>query len=409
MSLIANELFTIYRDSEFEAFYDVDVKSRRKIILAHIVIHLFPVLIALIVTQAYTLGIFGIWLIAFSCLLYAIVIVETIAYLYPKLRTFYKKYVFRIVFPVGVLIGIGGYFAGESLIEHIDEGEMEIGNIVFQFVAGSAGIFFLFILSQFGLSQILYASKSLYTRKAKVEADIQFATEIQQRILQEVSIEEGGVTAYACSNPANELGGDFFELLLRDDQLFASIGDISGHSFGAGLLMTLTKSALQTHLDYNQDPAEVMLALNVLLNKQTDRSMYATMTLLKLNIPDGKATLCNAGHLPVYHYSAENSEIVHRYEKGIGLGISGAARYHNLVFDVKRGDFLILYSDGLIETRDENMRVRDADFFEALVSESVVADSNSPRELAVRILKAVNSNDYSPEMEDDSSLIVIQI
>jgi hypothetical protein len=58
MNLIDNQVFTIYRDSEFEAFYDVDLKNRWKIILAHIVIHFFPVLIAIIVTQTYSLEIF---------------------------------------------------------------------------------------------------------------------------------------------------------------------------------------------------------------------------------------------------------------------------------------------------------------------------------------------------------------
>jgi serine phosphatase RsbU (regulator of sigma subunit) len=411
MNLIDNQVFTIYRDSEFEAFYDVDLKNRWKIILAHIVIHFFPVLIAIIVTQTYSLGIFGIWIIFFSLFLYAIVILETVAYLFPKLREIYKKYFFWILFPSGVLIGIGGYFAGSNLIEYVGEQEMDFGNIALLIGAGSAGVFFLFILSQFGLSQILYASKSLYSRKAKVEADIQFATEIQERILKEVSVSHNGSAAYACSYPANELGGDYFELSIHDDQLFASIGDISGHSFGAGLLMTMTKSALQTHLEYNREPAEVMSSLNTMLNQQTDRSMYATMTLVKLDLTDNKATLCNAGHLPVFHIPAgsDRDKVIYRHKKGLGLGITKTAVYDNLEFEVQEGDLLILYSDGLIETRDQNMQIRDAEFFERLLTKSLETGITSPRELAIEILEKVRESDYSKQMEDDSTLIVIVI
>jgi hypothetical protein len=409
MSLFDNEKFTIYRDVELEAFYEVDLTNRRKIILAHVIIYFFPVLMAILISRVYSLDSFALWLIAFSLMLYVIVIVETISYLYPKSRKIYKKYFLRIIIPIGILIGVGGYYVGMNLTDYTREHDIDFGATFLRIMAGGAGVIALFGFAQFGLSRILLASKELYTRKAKAEADIQFATEIQERILQEVTIENYEVRAYACSNPANELGGDFFELSLRDDQLFASIGDISGHSFGAGLLMTLSKSALQTHLEYNHDPAEVMSALNTTLNRQTNRAMYATMTLLKLNIPKRRVTLCNAGHLPVLHIPTETGEIHHRHEKGLGLGITGAAHYKNLEFDAENGDLLILYSDGLVEIRDENKQMRDAGYFEELVTETIQSGNDSPRELAAELLKKVRDSDHSPEMEDDSSLIVIEV
>ena len=301
------------------------------------------------------------------------------------------------------------FFAGTDLLHYTQEQNTDFNTTFIQILVGGIGVFTLFGISQFGLSQILYASKSLYTKKAKAEADIQFATEIQKRILQEVLIEHQNIRAYASSFPANELGGDFFELSLHDNELFASIGDISGHSFGAGLLMTLTKSALQTHLDYNRDPKKIMGALNNTLNRQTERSMYATMTLLKLNITDRKATLCNAGHLPILHIPKETNEIIHRYEKGLGLGITETAHFKNLEFDLEKGDRLILYSDGLVETRDENLKIRDTAFFEELVYNTLKSESYLPEELSSELLKKVRESDYSSQMEDDCSLIVIEV
>jgi hypothetical protein len=409
MKLFNNDYFTIYRDSDLEAFYDVDLKNRGKLILAHIIIYFFPVLAAIMLTEIYSFDRFATWLIIFSFVLYIIAVAEITAYLFPKSRKLYKKYFLWIVIPIGILTGLGGYFIGTDLVEFASKSERDIGMAGLELIAGGAGVFFLFVISQFGLSQILNASKTLYTSKAKVEADIAFATAVQEKILQEVSIEERSIRAYACSKPANELGGDFFELSLRNDQLFASIGDISGHSFGAGLLMTLLKSALQTHLTYNQDPSSVMSALNTMLNKQTDRAMYATMTLLRLNISTGRVLLCNAGHLPVFHITGKDGKIAHRYEKGIGLGLSGASRYYNQEFEAEKGDLFILYSDGLTETRDENMRVRDSGFFEEIVSEALGAGTDTPELLAKEIMENVRDNDHSAHMEDDSSIIVIKV
>ncbi len=409
MSFFDNEKFTIYRDAELEAFYDVDLKNRRKIILSHVIVYLFPVLTAILLTRIFSSNELAYGLILFSLILYAIAIVETVSYLFPRSRELYKKYFLFIIFPIGMLVGGGGYFVGEDLFTYalgLDDG---FRTTLLPILAGIVGIFALFVISQFGLSQILNASKSLYTRKAEVEADIRFATEVQERILKDVSIDHAGVRAYACSYPASDLGGDFFELSLREDQLFASIGDISGHSFGAGLLMTMTKSALQTHLGYNRDPAEVMAALNTMLNHQSGREMFATMVLLKMDIPERRVTLSNAGHLPVLHIPAGSGEITQRHVKGVGLGIITSARYDNLEFEVRKGDLLIVYSDGLVETRDEHKEVRDFSFFEDLVADSIKNGTKPARELALELMEKVRETDHAREMEDDSSLIVIEM
>jgi len=409
MSIFDNEIFTIYRDADLEAFYDVDLKNRRKIILAHAIIYFFPVLMAILFTRLFSLDDFAVWLIVFALMLYAIVIVETTSYLFPKSREFYKKYFLWIVIPIGILIGMGGYSVGQELFSYVQDDDVDLRTTLRQIIFGGLGVFALFFLSQFGMSQILYASRSLYTRKAEVEADIRFATEIQERILKDVSIDHAVVRAYACSYPANDLGGDFFELSMQDDHLFASIGDISGHSFGAGLLMTLSKSALQTHLGYTHDPAEVLSALNSMLNQQSGREMFATMVLLRLDILKRRVTLSNAGHLPVMHIPAGSGKIIPRHVKGVGLGIIETARYSNLEFDVQPGDLLVLYSDGLVETRDEKMQVREDRFFEDIITGILETGTGSPRELAIELLKKVRESDHSREMEDDSSLIVIEV
>lgn len=411
MSLFDNKVFTIYRDADLEAFYDVDLKNRSKIILAHAIVHFFPVLTAILLTRLFSIDDFASWLILFSLLLYAIAIVETASYLFPTSRVFYKKYFLWIVIPVGMLVGTGGYSVGSELMFHAREHDANFQTTLLQIVFGGLGVFALFILSQFGLSQILFASKSLYTRKAEVEADIRFATVIQERILKDVSIDHATVRAYACSYPANDMGGDFFELSLREDHLFASIGDISGHSFGAGLLMTMTKSALQTHLGYNRDPAEVMTALNTMLNEQSGRDMFATMVLLKINIPKGRATMCNAGHLPIMHIPSGSGKIIPRHVQGVGLGITESVRYSNLEFNFRSGDLLIMYSDGLVETRNEHMQVRETRFFMDLVGDILgnTPETPSPRHLAIELMAKVRESDHSRQMEDDSSLIVIEV
>jgi sigma-B regulation protein RsbU (phosphoserine phosphatase) len=173
--------------------------------------------------------------------------------------------------------------------------------------------------------------------------------------------------------------------------------------------MTMTKSSIQTHLEYNRDPSEITKAINGMFLKQSDRAMYATMTMLKLDTSSRNAEVCNAGHLPVLHYVAATGELETRRNKGLGLGMIDKAEYSNLQFSVDKGDLLFLYSDGLTETRDENSKVRDAEFFEQIIKQKLANSITDPSELTSAILKDTEESDYSDRFEDDATLMVIKV
>jgi hypothetical protein len=406
MSLFNNKYiqFSLYRDTDLEAFYEIDTKYRWSIIFAHMMIHFLPVLIIMF----YFWGFFGndfIWtVLSVSLLFYAAIILETTAYLFPSSRKIFKRYLPWFLIPLAIVSGYSGYLIGIEIINA--ESDISQPGILF---AGISGGFGIFVWTYMGMSLILKASRAIYTKKADIEADVRFATEVQERILQDVSVEYNSTKAYATSMPANELGGDFFELSRNKKTLFASIGDVSGHSFGAGLLMSMTKSALQTHLEYNHNPSEIVKALNARFLKQSDRAMYATFSLLKMNLSTQKAELCNAGHLPILHYKTDENTLEHRHKKGLGLGLVDKAEFENLQFSIQKGDLLFLYSDGLVETRDEHSKIRDTDFFEQIIQKSIKKPYKSLSELSEIIFKEVRETDSSDRFEDDATLIIIEI
>ena len=405
MSFFNNDYvqISLYRDADLEAFYEIDPKYRRSIIFAHMMIHFLPVLVVVLFLRelwdnAYTSYIWGA-----SLLFYAAIILETIAYMYPSSRKLFKRLFPWFFIPVAVLGGYAGYLIGTEAFTS-NSGMTQVGNLS----AGVAVGFGTFVWAYLGMSLILKASRAIYTNKAAIEADVRFATEVQKKILQDVGVELNSSCAYAKSVPANELGGDFFELSQQDTFIFACIGDVSGHSFGAGLLMTMTKSALQTHLDYNHDPAAIASALNKLFLNQSDRSMYSTMSLLKYDTSTRKAVLCNAGHLPVLHYSKERKRFEKQYKKGLGLGMISSANYDNQKFTVQKGDILFLFSDGLIETRDQDGTIRGLDAFQQILVHSIRQDYNSPAELTEIVFDEVRKSDYADKFEDDASLIILE-
>lgn len=420
MPFFDNKYITIYRDNDFEAFFETSASSRRKLIYAHLLIYLLPVVLAYVL--AAHIGAIGLlyWIyIGLAWLMYLIVAIETTAYMYPQSRNWFKK-VFPWLIPIFV---VGGAWLGFQLGRSSFSGDADtalpgsfhyvMANEVLRAGLHYAAIMGAFLMVHSGMSLFLKAARVLYTERAELESDVRFAREVQSRFLQDIALSDArtGFSAFGRSVPASALGGDYFELSETSDGRFvAAVGDISGHSFGAGLLMSVTRSALQTHLIYRQEPAEVLSRLNQMLVQESGRSMFATMVMLLIDPNTRRVKLSNAGHIPVYHYRAGAQKLEKRHIRGVGLGMSARAAYETLTFEAEAGDLLLICSDGLTETRDEAGKIRAFAFFENLL-ETLLRQTGpgaSPQSVSEAVFRQVAETNQAPEPEDDLTLIVIR-
>ena len=411
MSLFSQKPIFFYRDVELEAFYKTDSKTKRNVVLSHVFVYLVPVILGFIYFQPLAGHSIYYVMMGLFLLLYSATVIETISYMNERLRALYKKsFVFTILLvfvPYGGLVGYSSYSISRKYFS--EQGiESYLGMSFSGLMLGFFLTFGCFFMVQFGLSYVLKASRTLFTEKARMETDVLFAKEVQERLLKDVELSVHSSEAYACSVPANELGGDYFELSQSEENIIASVGDISGHSFGAGLLMAMMKSGLQTHLQYGNNPADVLFKLNKQLFLQSDRAMYATMQLLTLNTKSGDVILSSAGHLPLLHYSLGSGNLKRHHPRALGLGMSRAAKYSNYSFRMEKGDVLIMVSDGLVETRDKDNNVREFEDFERFVNEALASESQTPRQIAEALISKIKSVHEGDVLEDDASVIVLR-
>lgn len=422
MSAKENTFFRLHRDEEFEAFYDADPVSRRRIIFANLMLNSLPLMVMLGIFREYIgLNLFTAYLIYGGFILYFSSGIETIAYLYPKLRYWYKKlfpyYLFFLGLagiPLGVFMAMLGYSLGSGsevmelpsfLMGSVFLSEAPPNLLYTEVLGGVAVIVVAIALAHFGQQMILLASRSLYTRRAEIESDVRFAREVQKRLLEEVHLSGDTFGASARSAPANALGGDFFELSIQNSQMIAAVGDISGHSFGAGLLMAMCKSALTTHLNYTDSLPEVMKGLNRQLFSQSDRRMFATLMLFQADLEARTFTMCNAGHPSLVHLKSGKAKLLPG-KRGLALGMMANADWGTETISYQAGDAVVLYSDGLIEIRDEHGEIRDGSFFEALV-EQVFSETEGAGDIAVKLENKIREMEHNREADDDRTVIVI--
>ena len=189
--------------------------------------------------------------------------------------------------------------------------------------------------------------------KERIKAELDIATKIQASNLPTEIIENDNFIVDGYSHPAKEVGGDFFDYyMLDDDNLAIIIGDASGKGVPAALLATITQVMIKQLLKNDLNPSNVLSQLNNQLCENNSESMFITLWLGIYNKTTSKITFSNAGHNPPL--IKEEGEFKYlKIDSGIVLGIMEDFEY--VKEEKSLSDELILYTDGITDaTNSQN-------------------------------------------------------
>jgi sigma-B regulation protein RsbU (phosphoserine phosphatase) len=166
--------------------------------------------------------------------------------------------------------------------------------------------------------------------------------------------DEFEISAYM--DPAREVGGDFYDyFFVDDDHLAVLIADVSGKGMPAALYMMTCKIGLKTVISRGGTPAERLAMFNDLLCEENIADMFVSVWLGIIEISTGKMTAANAGHeYPIFRRRGEEQDMFALYKDkhGLVLGAMEGVRYRNYEVDLKPGDFLFVYTDGVAEANN---------------------------------------------------------
>ncbi|HUB19960.1 MAG TPA: SpoIIE family protein phosphatase [Acidobacteriaceae bacterium] len=203
---------------------------------------------------------------------------------------------------------------------------------------------FLFVLA---IVVVMFFRFTRVSREqARVAAELTAAREIQRRLVPETLPEISGYEIEAAYFPAEEVGGDFYQVIETDGATLVVVGDVSGKGLKAAMTGTLALGALRALAGEGLGPGALLTNLNRQLVEMGSEG-FVTCLCARVTA-EGEVTLANAGHLPPYR-SGEEME----FEPGMPLGVSPeAGKYPEYCFRLKEGDRLTLLSDGVVEARD---------------------------------------------------------
>lgn len=182
-------------------------------------------------------------------------------------------------------------------------------------------------------------------RRTALEQEIQSAREIQQVLIPETLPSLPGYGVTSAYTPAQEVGGDFFQILPNPDgSTLVALGDVSGKGLKAAMNVSMIVGVLRGQAGTTSSPAEIMVALNRCMTGRMQGG-FATGIVFRLDA-DGTVTMANAGHLPPFLNGQE-----YPLEASLPLGLINYMHYTEVAMKLKPGDQLSFYTDGLLEAR----------------------------------------------------------
>ena len=204
--------------------------------------------------------------------------------------------------------------------------------------------------------------------------------------------------------PAKQVGGDLYSYSLRDNKLFFAIGDVSGKSIPAALVMAVTQSRFSSVCNYTDSPAEIMNFINKQTSDKNTRCMFVTMFAGVLDLSNGKLRYCNAGHELPLLVTADGRSAFVDIRKNLPLGVCGDFRYRESSLVLEKNSKIVLYTDGVSEAEDKKHCLFSRDRLQELAG--CLSDKNA-KESANIILQAVKNYADGADQSDDIAVMVL--
>ncbi len=245
--------------------------------------------------------------------------------------------------------------------------------------------------------------------KSRIETELTMASSIQADMLPNVYPafpERPEFDIYASMDPAKEVGGDFYDFfLIDDDHLCLTIADVSGKGVPAALFMMASKIILANNALISKSASATLTAANHAICSNNREDMFVTVWLGILELSTGKLTAANAGHeFPIIRKPDGNFELF-KDKHGFVIGGTDGIQYKEYEIQLEPGSKLFVYTDGIPEANNGHKELFGTDRLVAALNKD---PSLAPKALTEQVKRSVDEFVKDAEQFDDLTMLCLE-
>ena len=242
--------------------------------------------------------------------------------------------------------------------------------------------------------------------KERISAELNVATRIQADLLPRIFPIFSGreeFKIFASMEPAKEVGGDFYDFfMIDDDHLALVIADVSGKGVPAALFMVIAKTLIKNRTQMGAGPSEIFENVNTQLCEGNEASLFVTAWLCILEISTGRCLVANAGHEhPAVRRKGGMFELV-QYKHSPALAVMDGMKFRQHEARLNPGDTLFVYTDGVTEAQNSSLELFGTDRLLEALNRDPDADVET---LIINTTKSINDFVADAPQFDDLTML----
>ena len=260
-----------------------------------------------------------------------------------------------------------------------------------------------------GLIEYEQNLQKITAERERIQTELDLATRIQRDMLPMVFPpfpERTEFDLYATMDPAKEVGGDFYDFfLIDDDHLGFIIADVSGKGIPAALFMMVSKTILNDLAMGGMSPSQVLQTANDSICTRNKEEMFVTVWFGILEISTGIIKCANAGHEKPMVIKADGEVVLINEKPNFVIGGMEGMKYREYEIALNPGDKIFLYTDGVAEATDSDNNLFGIDRTIDALKENTSADS---KEVLGNVRAAVDRFVGEAEQFDDLTMLCLE-
>ncbi len=256
--------------------------------------------------------------------------------------------------------------------------------------------------------ELQQSNRSLRLAQQALEQDLEMAKVVQAALVREGNVDLGGFAAYARMTPAQQVGGDFVDVLEPSGgKLFFTVCDVSGKGVAAALFMAASQGAINAAASESQsgDVGAIATEANRRLCAENPMGLFVTGVLAIVDLERAVMEYVCAGHEPAFLVAGDDSRRPLPMTGGVAMGVLDDFRYESRKQKLAPGEALFLYTDGLTDAVNLTGELFGKERLEATLDG---ASARSPEEIVDHVWSEIGTYSAGAPAADDMTCLVLR-